>query len=720
VDPERTYAVVVGIEKYRLAGSDLNGPAEDAIAFVEWLRQHGVPATHILLFCSPLAAKEAQLHSRLDVPAVAVSAKAAEKVQIEDCLVNTLKESAQFDADLLYFFWGGHGIADDAENRYLFYADTTEDTLNRHFHVPTGLGLLASYRHFPKQIVYIDTCANLKPQWKLGANKFAFKAPNAKQSVFFAASIGQRAANNDVERSGKFSQALRATLAEVEAEDQSWPPSPTRVIQKLRTRFRDDRTQKPIFYDAGDFEGDHWTDGELPASEFVEYVAREHGYAVRDLRTWALDASRSNSLMLPSNRDRILRTLEREADRKAELGPILGDGFEDWLRTFATAIDYGVIKSVQNLIVQTDPYAKPLAQKISTAEELNGLDRMLEEKRVERDALKQAYLQTMEGFAMGAVLPQNRREILRTLPLSADDVLRFVAEFVLRLNIKREDPELRDWVKRKVRLSTLEEIEAKLRAEAENQTYYLFFWIKPNRISPMLFRGKRFEFVRKWPSCDFQMESLGELVDRYLSETEQQYSQNLRLQFLVSHEYFSWNPQTIPIKAQLGGTAPLGSTYPTVMRWRERTLGLPRTRHQEWAQRAEKILKCASTCPVLSCGWIAEDLDANNLKDLLRAVGTKHHVVAFDFSPPPILKNGINPLMQAIFEGIPVILWPCVNPADRAEIRKVLDVCTGKHSLMDLMEKMKEFYETEQGKWKVTLFWDNPQEKPEKWEYVDL
>jgi len=37
--------------------------------------------------------------------------------------------------------------------------------------------------------------------------------------------------------------------------------------------------------------------------------------------------------------------------------------------------------------------------------------------------------------------------------------------------------------------STLEEIDAKLREEAQNQIHYLFFWIKPNQITPMLFRG---------------------------------------------------------------------------------------------------------------------------------------------------------------------------------------------------------------------------------------
>ena len=42
-----------------------------------------------------------------------------------------------------------------------------------------------------------------------------------------------------------------------------------------------------MFYEAGDFDGENGPHGELPASEFVEAVARQSGYTVKDLRNWA-------------------------------------------------------------------------------------------------------------------------------------------------------------------------------------------------------------------------------------------------------------------------------------------------------------------------------------------------------------------------------------------------------------------------------------------------
>ena len=37
-DPAKTFAVVVGIERYGIPGVDLVGPVHDACRFVRWLR----------------------------------------------------------------------------------------------------------------------------------------------------------------------------------------------------------------------------------------------------------------------------------------------------------------------------------------------------------------------------------------------------------------------------------------------------------------------------------------------------------------------------------------------------------------------------------------------------------------------------------------------------------------------------------------------------------
>ncbi|MEQ8963428.1 MAG: hypothetical protein RLP02_36910 [Coleofasciculus sp. C2-GNP5-27] len=54
--PERTYALVVGIEKYLDSGFNVKdrGPADDAIKFAQWLGDHGVPRDNIRLCLSPL------------------------------------------------------------------------------------------------------------------------------------------------------------------------------------------------------------------------------------------------------------------------------------------------------------------------------------------------------------------------------------------------------------------------------------------------------------------------------------------------------------------------------------------------------------------------------------------------------------------------------------------------------------------------------------------
>jgi hypothetical protein len=134
--------VVVGIEHYELESADLNGPSSDAVHFVAWLRHNGVPADHIFLFLSPLARNAVELDAKLGSAEVGVVRKPADGEEIERCL-RGLENKQRYGGDLLYLFWGGHGIADD-HGRYLFYADTTENTLENHFDVASWLGRLAS------------------------------------------------------------------------------------------------------------------------------------------------------------------------------------------------------------------------------------------------------------------------------------------------------------------------------------------------------------------------------------------------------------------------------------------------------------------------------------------------------------------------------------------------------------------------------------------------
>jgi uncharacterized caspase-like protein len=121
--PEKTYALLVGIERYK-AGKDwdLDGPASDARRFAAWLRKSGVPAANITALISPLernAAVRSEIEDLIEKPAPEATAAA-----VRWALVDDLKTRS---ADLFLLFWGGHGWITPEGDRRLLYADATDD-----------------------------------------------------------------------------------------------------------------------------------------------------------------------------------------------------------------------------------------------------------------------------------------------------------------------------------------------------------------------------------------------------------------------------------------------------------------------------------------------------------------------------------------------------------------------------------------------------------------
>jgi vWA-MoxR associated protein C-terminal domain len=349
---------------------------------------------------------------------------------------------------------------------------------------------------------------------------------------------------------------------------------------------------------------------------------------------------------------------------------------------------------------------------------LNELERLLvEQPKLTERQIRESFLRTLGAQASREAPPALPAEMLRALSLSADDSFRQVAEFVLRLNAIARTESLRDWAVKHVKPTTLAEIERKLVKEAADQIYYLLCWIKDGRFTPVLYRGAQFEFVTRWPPTAFAGRSLDALIEQHLKMAEE-YSQNLFIHFLVSRDYFDWSPQSVLVSSALD-PQPLGSTYPTVMRWRERALRQARTGHEDWTRRAPQVLECAQAGNKINFCWVPRDLNESGLNELLKAVGAQHQVLAFDFATPRSIREPGNPVIAAIRGGLPIILWPCENPQDHAAIRNALADRAGESNLERLLEQMKAFYQHDARQWKVTLFWDDPKHKPEKWEYHD-
>ncbi len=230
----RTRALAVGIESYS-AGADwqLDGPAVDACRFVSCLIQRGVPADRITLLVSPLAANESAV-SGLGVPV-----RQPDRATVYDVLTRELRED---HSDLLFVYWGGHGVVDGEGNRRLFYADATvHDKRNLDFSALLSSLATSFFPGHPRQILIVDACQNLAEELRyvhslpseglpLGTHVYG-----REQHVLFAASPGELARNDAGRKAGIFSSELLARLNCT--NEGPWPPDVGALAESLDRHF---------------------------------------------------------------------------------------------------------------------------------------------------------------------------------------------------------------------------------------------------------------------------------------------------------------------------------------------------------------------------------------------------------------------------------------------------------------------------------------------------
>src|SRR5262245_2034991 len=212
----RTFALVVGVERYRI-GAGLHGPSSDALRFVEWLRSKEVPAKNIHLFTAPLVADTLSFAEW--AKRTGVENKDARTEVICDLLINRLPH---WDGELFYFFWSGHGVVNGREDQCLVCPEIT-DNHARVINIEAMLQMmrLQQWAHFRRQVCLIDACATdyrTYIEGQLSEEQFPQykgRAPisSPDQYVICAVSPGQNASNDPNEQSGKFSSVLREILA---------------------------------------------------------------------------------------------------------------------------------------------------------------------------------------------------------------------------------------------------------------------------------------------------------------------------------------------------------------------------------------------------------------------------------------------------------------------------------------------------------------------------
>lgn len=217
--PERTYALVVGVESYDVSpGWRLPGAAHDAHGFARWLTGTGqVPPDNLRLFLSPLAGTE------LPCPDGLPEYRPATEANIKRALLNDLPSR---DGDLLWIYWAGHGFIDDSGSALLPYADAIGDNISN---LNLGSALRrwrsssVSNRRFGHQIALVDACQmdHRARGLQFEESKYGKGATlqERRQFVLYAARPGEVAQNNAERQSGLFTSTLLDKLKDLNVRE---------------------------------------------------------------------------------------------------------------------------------------------------------------------------------------------------------------------------------------------------------------------------------------------------------------------------------------------------------------------------------------------------------------------------------------------------------------------------------------------------------------------
>lgn len=259
--PERTYGLVVGIEKYQETSLNVKGggPANDALKFADWLCRRGVPEENIRLCLSSLEENNHLVEqSNLKV-------EEATQQNISNIIENLFCKQK---GDLLYIFWAGHGLLSSERERRLFGADATSQNW-RNLDLNSLLLLLASDFNIRNHICIVDACANYyAPEWKgrptnFKGKEFSSRGPreDIQQFVLLATREGERASVSAEGKTGYFSQAVRKALEEEPLA--SWPPNMEVIAKKVKQQVGSlGKKQLPTYLYRRSWDGD--TDVYLP------------------------------------------------------------------------------------------------------------------------------------------------------------------------------------------------------------------------------------------------------------------------------------------------------------------------------------------------------------------------------------------------------------------------------------------------------------------------
>ncbi|MFI1379850.1 hypothetical protein [Embleya sp. NPDC020886] len=291
VDPARTYAIVVALERYRHPDLDLLGPYADGCRFVEWLLGRGVPAENVTFVASP---------AERDAREPPVPCREYPGEELADLFLDTV---AKRDADLLWVFWGGHGVTDSQGAAVLLSADSDPRRLRG---IPVGnlvrtlLGTSDRVARTARVVVVLDACqTQLRPgQGNLVPRPIAGSVElDPERGLFLLQACAPGQAAHNPERSGLFSHRF---LDALEGEDDARIlPDLNRVYDNLTRLFIADEQTRTFRYGQRPGRSEHNWDGRTNWDDNAAALPRD-----REIRRALHDIGRTLASVLPDTRAR--------------------------------------------------------------------------------------------------------------------------------------------------------------------------------------------------------------------------------------------------------------------------------------------------------------------------------------------------------------------------------------------------------------------------------
>ncbi|MEU0331783.1 hypothetical protein [Streptomyces sp. NPDC006193] len=217
--PERTFALVVGVEKYGLGPRmDLRGPASDAVRFAGWLTGPcKVPSAHVRLLLSPLSPERLDWSGLPDAAELRARSRPATEQHVKDAL---LGELAACDGDMLWIYWAGHGFLGRDNEMVLVCADAHPGEI-RHLNLDSALRWWRTDKvpqsRFPLQAALVDACRVDQPRG-LNPGRVEYGAGRVvqgrRQFQLYAGRTGEPVKNDPEAGAGQFTEALLAEFGQ--------------------------------------------------------------------------------------------------------------------------------------------------------------------------------------------------------------------------------------------------------------------------------------------------------------------------------------------------------------------------------------------------------------------------------------------------------------------------------------------------------------------------